>query len=354
MKAKKRVAVHVSHFSWFEVFLSFLVMSLVAAVPGLLYGQHNWRVVFSVYSLWYALYWVIVALVFVGFTAWQRYRSMDRPLRELSDAAERVASGDFSVYLQPLHSPANYDYLDAMFANFNTMVAELGSIETLSDDFVANVSHEFKRPLANIEGYAQALQLPNLSEKDRLQYTTTIIQATQQLSSLVTNVLRLSKLQNQTIKPQLELFDLNTQLTRVVLDHDAMLEAKSLEMAIELPEKLELTSDAALLRVVWQNLLRNAIKFTPVHGQISLKAVQTKTAVVVSFQDTGEGMSAETQRHLFDKFYQGDSSHASEGNGLGMAMVAQILHLVNGEIQVTSAIDQGSTFTVTLPLTQEK
>lgn len=354
MKAKKRVTVHVSHFSWLEVFLSFLIMSLVAAVPGLLYGQHNWHVVFSVYSLWYALYWVIIALVFVGFTAWQRYRSMDRPLRELSDAAERVASGDFSVYLQPLHRPANYDYLDAMFANFNTMVAELGSIETLSDDFIANVSHEFKRPLANIEGYAQALQLPNLSEADRLQYTATIIQSTQQLSGLVTNVLRLNKLQNQTIKPQLETFDLNDQLTRVVLDHDAMLENKSLEMAIDLPEKLELTSDAALLRVVWQNLLRNAIKFTPANGQISLSAVQTETAITVSLQDTGEGMSAETQRHLFDKFYQGDSSHASEGNGLGMAMVAQILRLVNGEIQVNSELDQGSTFTVKLPLTPKK
>ncbi|WZK66089.1 HAMP domain-containing sensor histidine kinase [Lacticaseibacillus rhamnosus] len=188
------------HFSWFQFFGSFFTLSILAALPGILYGN-NWHLVLTPLLGWYLLYWALVAAGFSAFTAWQKYRAFDKPLKALSDAAEQVANGNFDVYLQPVHAPQNYDYLDAMFANFNIMVAELGSTETLRSDFVANVSHEFKRPLANIQGYAQALQQSGLDRKTQQLYLTTISDSVAHLATLVTNILKLNKLQTQVTAP---------------------------------------------------------------------------------------------------------------------------------------------------------
>lgn len=345
--AKHHFTRHVARFSWWEFTLTFFIFGLLAAVPGLTYGN-NARFLPTAYTWWYLLYCLIIATAFSALTAWQRYRTFEKPLRALSDAAERVADGDLSVYLQPVHRPENYNYLDAMFANFNTMVAELGSIETLRGDFVANVSHEFKRPLAVIRSYSEALQTTQLDADTQARYLATINTAATELATLVTNVLRLNKLETQATRPQKQPFDLTEQLTQVIFAHDQQLEDKQIELNVNIPDQLPVIGDAELLKVVWNNLLANAIKFTPEHGTITLTAATSATGASVSIRDTGAGMYPATQAHIFQKFYQGDTSHAAQGNGLGLAMLAQILKLTGGRIQVDSHHNQGSTFTVTL------
>ncbi|MCI1892059.1 MAG: HAMP domain-containing histidine kinase [Schleiferilactobacillus harbinensis] len=345
----KAVRVRVNrHFSWFQFFGSFFVMSILAAMPGLILGN-NWHLVISPQLVWYVIYWILVAAAFSAFTAWQKYHAFDKPLRDLSDAAEKVAGGDFSVYLQPVHAPEKYDYLDAMFANFNIMVAELGSTETLREDFVANVSHEFKRPLANIQGYAQALQEPGLSPADKARYIATINQSATQLAALVTNILKLNKLQTQVSQPTHVPFDLSAQLTRAILDFDDALDQKDLDLTVAIPDTLTIASDPELLGIVWHNIIGNAVKFAPAQGHVKVAAEKHNQMVQVTIQDDGAGMDEATQTHIFDKFYQGDTSHAVEGNGLGLAMVAQIIRLIGAQIAVHSQLGQGTTMIVSIP-----
>ncbi|KRM86932.1 MULTISPECIES: HAMP domain-containing sensor histidine kinase [Lacticaseibacillus] len=347
-KRKAHFRVHATSFSWVELTTLFLGFGLLAAVPGLAYSQ-DWRDVLSPYAGWYLLYCLIVAVGFALLASWQRYRTFDKPLRALSTAAERVASGDYSVYLQPVHRPERYDYLDAMFANFNTMVAELNSIETLRGDFVANVSHEFKRPLAIIRSYSEALQQSDLEATTRATYLATINTAATDLAELVSNILRLNKLETQISQPEHQSFDLVEQLTQVIFASDPLLESYNLELEVDMPERLQIIGDPDLLKVVWNNLLANAIKFTPDNGSIHLNVSNQHEHVTVSISDTGIGMNDQTRAHMFQKFYQGDRSHAELGNGLGLAMVAQILKLVEGQLEVQSELGQGSTFTIRLP-----
>lgn len=347
-KNKPTFRAQAASFSWIELTILFLGFGLLAAVPGLIYSG-DWQSVLSPFAGWYLLYCLLVAIGFALLAAWQRYRTFAKPLQALSIAAEKVASGDYSVYLPPVHRPERYDYLDAMFANFNTMVAELGSIETLRGDFVANVSHEFKRPLAVIKSYSEALQKDDLDSETQAAYLATINTAATDLADLVSNILRLNKLETQTTQPERTTFDLVEQLTQVIFASDPRLDEHQLELVVDMPEKLAMMGDPELLKVVWNNLLANAIKFTPDHGTITLAVKAQAQHVAVSFTDTGIGTDQATQTHMFQKFFQGDRSHAGLGNGLGLAMVASILKLVHGHIAVTSEVGVGSTFTVTLP-----
>jgi signal transduction histidine kinase len=347
-KRKATFITHTTRFSWLAMVGLFLGFGVLAAVPGIAYSA-DWQDVFSPYAGWYLLYCLIVATLLATLTAWQKYRRFDKPLRELSAAAEKVAANDYSVYLQPIHRPEKYDYLDAMFANFNTMVAELNSIETLRGDFVANVSHEFKRPLAIIKSYTESLQQGDLDESTQSDYLHTIDTATTDLADLVANILRLNKLETQVSEPQRVAFDLVEQLTQVIFSSDPMLETHQLDLVVDMPEHFAMIGDPELLKIIWNNLFANAIKFTPDHGQIKLSVTENVNHVTVSITDSGTGMNEQTQAHMFQKFFQGDSSHKALGNGLGLAMVAQILKLVNGQIQVESVVAQGSTFTIQLP-----
>lgn len=347
-KPKAAFIVKTNRFSWLAMLGLFLGFGLLAAVPGIAYSK-DWQSMLSPYAGWYLLYCLIVAIVLATLTSWEKYRTFDKPLRALSAAAEKVAGGDYSVYLQPVHRPEKYDYLDAMFANFNTMVAELNSIETLRGDFVANVSHEFKRPLAIIKSYTEALQQGDLDAQTRADYLQTIDTAATDLAELVSNILRLNKLETQVSEPKHVAFDLVEQLTQVIFAHDPTLEAHQLDLEVDMPEQLAMIGDPELLKVVWNNLLANAIKFTPDQGQITLNVVEHANHVTVSIKDSGVGMDAQTKAHMFQKFFQGDASHKALGNGLGLTMVAQILKLVHGQIDVASTIGQGSTFTIRLP-----
>ena len=297
------------------------------------------------------LYWVIVAAVFLYVTDLQIKYNYDKPMRKLSDAAKKVAEGDFSVYVEPMHTPEKYDYIDVMFTDFNVMVHELGSIETLKNDFVANVSHEIKTPLSIIKNYTSLLKNSELNEDARNEYMDTIISATDNLSALVTNILRLNKLENQEIEAPLQPFDLCRQLYDCVIGFETILDEKDIELTTDIEDKAMIIADKEMLEIVWNNLISNALKFTQPKGMVTLVQTSDVDSVTVAVTDTGCGMDSETTKHIFDKFYQVDNSHSEEGNGLGLALANRIVERLEGSLIVESELGIGSTFTVIIPVT---
>lgn len=299
-------------------------------------------------------YWIFVSIVFTLLTRYQINKNFEKPIKRFAEAAEAVANGDFSVYVPPIHTAEKQNYLDVVFLNFNTMVEALGSIETLKTEFFSNVSHEIKTPLAIILNYAEALQKDNLTENDRLAYIDTIIQSSKRLSELITNILKLNKLEKQVIEPLNEPYDLCEQLCECALRYENIWEQKNIEFEADLEDKATIEADESLLELVWNNLLSNAVKFTEPGGTVMLRQTSTEDEIIVSVSDTGCGMSQETGKHIFDKFYQGDTSHSTEGNGLGLALSLRIIQLTGGRIMVDSELNVGSTFTVYLPLLTNK
>lgn len=328
-------------------FVSLLLMSGVHMGLVTLINAKGWNDIVAV--LIPTVYWALVAVSLTLYARWQIKKTYEEPMHRLAKATAKVAQGDFSVYVPPLHTVDKLDYLDVMILDFNTMVEELGSIEPLKTDFFSNVSHEMKTPLAVIQNYAQLLQKENLTEEERLEYADSILQSTRKLSSLITNILKLNKLEKQTIRPAPEQYDLCQQLCGCALQFEDAWEKKEIEFIAELEDRIIIEADPGLLELVWTNLLSNAVKFTPSGGTVTLTQTSNEQEVTVSVSDTGCGMDEKTLRHIYDKFYQGDTSHSTEGNGLGLALVQRILQLSNGTITVKSRVGQGSAFTVRLP-----
>lgn len=295
--------------------------------------------------------WIVAAVVFTLWTNYQISRHYQKPIEEFSEAARKVASGDFSVYLAPHHTADKYTHLDVLFTDFNKMVEELGSIETLKTDFFSNVSHEIKTPLAVIQNNGELLSLEGLTNERGVEYTENILHATKRLSNLITNMLKLNKLEKQTIKPATELYDVSAQLCECALEFEDVWEKKDIDFEADIEEKTMIEADKGLMELVWTNLLSNAMKFTSPGGKITLSQKSDENIITVSVADTGCGMDENTMNHIFDKFYQGDTSHSTEGNGLGLALVKRILQLSDGEIDVYSKTGKGTVFTVRLPRT---
>lgn len=296
------------------------------------------------------VYWSIIAAGLTVFTRWRIQKTYDIPVQRLAKAAQQVAEGDFSIYVPTMHTAENKDYLDRLIDDFNKMVAELGSMETLKTDFFTNVSHEFKTPLAGIQNNAMLLQRKNISEKEQWECADAIVESTRRLSDLISNILKLNKLEKQTIVPKAEPYDLCEQLCECVIQFDGIMEKKEIEFEADLEDQAVIAADESLMELVWNNLLSNAIKFTPDGGSIVLHQHTDADGIIVSVSDTGCGMDSETQKKIFEKFYQGDTSHATEGNGLGLALVLRVLHLLDCQISVQSELGKGSVFTVHIPL----
>lgn len=269
------------------------------------------------------------------------------PITGLSQATEEVAKGNFNVVLPYEHHKIRE--LGEMSANFNKMVQELNGIETLRNDFVVNVSHEFKTPISSIEGYAALLQDLTLTAEERREYSRLIMESTRQLSSLCSNVLKLSKLENQEFFPEKEEFRLDEQIRQALLLLEPQWSSKNLVLDIDM-EPLRFCGSEELLMQVWLNLLGNAVKFSHEEGNIAVTLQSAGERVAVIISDDGIGMSEEVRKHIFEKFYQGDPSRKAEGNGLGLPLARQIVALYAGEIHVKSTPGLGATFTVTLPL----
>ena len=273
-------------------------------------------------------------------------RLIVRPVQNISEAFDELSAGNFEVKVPETERIRE---IREMAQHFNAMTYELSHIETLRSDFVANVSHEFKTPIASIEGYATLLQNPSLPQEKHNHYVEKILENSRRLASLSTNVLMLSKLENQEIIPGKAEFRLDEQLRTCILLLENKWTQKNIAWDISLFRQIYYGSEE-LLEQVWINLLDNAIKHSPPGGAIAVDIQTSESEITVCITDHGDGMSAEVQKHIFEKFYQGDSSHRSEGNGLGLALVKRIIQLSRGEISVKSAPGMGAEFKVSLPI----
>ncbi|MBO5377246.1 MAG: HAMP domain-containing histidine kinase [Ruminiclostridium sp.] len=291
---------------------------------------------------------LLISLLFTVIDAMRRKLMVERPTKRIVSAGEKITSGDFSVRIEPLVGNYAYESFNSIIDCFNKMAEELGSVETLRTDFIANVSHELKTPLAVMQNYGTMLQSPDLPNEKRIEYAKGITENSRRLASLITNILKLNRLENQQIFPVSERFDLSEQLCQSLLQFEEIWEQKGIEIETNIEDEININSDSELLSLVWNNLFSNAFKFTENGGTVSVSLSADDEYATVKISDTGCGISAETGKHIFEKFYQGDTSHAMKGNGLGLALVKRVVDIMNGEIAVESKVGMGSTFTVRL------
>ena len=259
-------------------------------------------------------------------------------------AIDKVSHGEFGYQLEV---PKKGQFKE-LYENFNKMSKELSSIQTLKDEFIHDFSHEFKTPIASINGFANLLLEGGLSEEEQRQYLKIIADESARLSGLAESTLMLNRLENQQFVGEVKPYRLDLQIKECVILLEREWSAKDLVINSELPP-VTFEGNATLMQQVWLNLLSNAIKFTPHGGEISLFLSRAQNKITVKVADTGIGMSDEVAAHVFDKYYQGDKSHATRGNGLGLAIVKRIITLTGGTVSVESKENAGSTFTVCLP-----
>lgn len=272
-------------------------------------------------------------------------RKLIEPLSKIAEGTKKVAHGDFSVRLDI----SSIKEVEELAASFNTMVEEISNIETLRSDFTSNVSHEFKTLIVSIRGFAKLLQNKDLPDEERAEYTQIIIEESQRLSHLATNILELTKLENPSILTDQHPFSLDEQIRRVAALMEHKWREKTLDVTLKM-QSIQICNEEDLLQQVWLNLFDNAIKFSEEYGKILIELTEVDDVAHFTISDNGIGMDPATVQHLFDKFYQGDTSHSQKGNGLGLALVKQIIFLCEGQIEVKSKEGFGSQFIVTLPL----
>ena len=329
---------------WF--FLSCIIILLVAAVVALVAVL---LYVFDVADTETAFIILCIALsvaVAAGVLSMLMGRTVLKPLKRLSEASRQIAAGDFDLNLT--YEGKISEFRDT-YDSFNVMARELKGIETLRSDFIANVSHEFKTPLSTIEGYAMLLQDQELSSEERADSAQRIVDSAGRLSALVSNILMLSKLEHHTADVEKSPFRLDEQIRQVMVGLEPIWGPKELQLELDL-QPLRYEGNESLLYHVWSNLIGNAVKFSPAEGPLVVTLRREGQQVVFSVTDRGPGMSQDVQRHIFDKFYQGDRSRRQEGSGLGLPLAKRVVELCGGAISVESRPGQGSTFTVTLPV----
>lgn len=289
---------------------------------------------------------ILLSVLFTVTDAIRRKLTTEKITKHIAEAAMKVVQGDFSVRIAPVNQFGADDKFNEIINCFNTMAEELAGVETLRTDFIANVSHEMKTPLAVMQNYGTLLQAPNLEEEVRMEYAKGVTDSSRRLADMMTNILKLNRLEKQQIYPKTEEYDLGEQLCECLLGYETVWEKKNIEIETEIAEDVKVNTDGELLSLVWNNLFSNAFKFTPEGGKVSVKLKVIEHHAIVKVQDTGCGMSPEVGAHIFEKFYQGDTSHATQGNGLGLALVKRVVDILQGEISVESSLGKGSNFTV--------
>ena len=270
------------------------------------------------------------------------------PLQRNIEAMKKLANGDFTVRV----NHAEHGYVPREMVefeqSFNKAAEELGGTEILRKDFINNFSHEFKTPIVSIQGFAKQLKKENLSEEKKQEYIDIIISESKRLTNLSSNILMLSKLENQQIITDKTSFSLDEQIRNCILLLEKQWTAKDISFDIDMQE-IQYTTNAEMLSQVWVNIIGNAIKFSPEGSSIRVKLFKEGDVITAEITDRGIGMDQQTISHIFERFYQGDRAHASEGNGLGLPLVKRIVELCNGNIRVESQYGKGTNFIVTLP-----
>lgn len=287
---------------------------------------------------------LLLSLLFTVGDEIRRKITVERPVKRITQAAQKIMQGDLSVRIEPEHKDA--EQFDEIIHCINRMTEELSSLETLRTDFIANVSHELKTPLAVLQNYGTLLQQPALDDETRIEYAKAVSDSARRLASMMANILKLNRLENQKIYPQTAEYDLSEQLCQCLLQFENVWETSDIEIDTDIADDVTVKADAELLSLVWNNLFSNAFKFTEPGGTVSVSLTATDHHAIVKVKDTGCGMTPEVGAHIFEKFYQGDTSRATQGNGLGLALVKRVIDIMQGQIGVESAVGKGTTFTV--------
>lgn len=291
---------------------------------------------------------IISSLVCTLIDVIRRKIQIEKPVKDILQATKQMAKGDFNVLLLPDHKFNNYTRYDLIKEDLNFLAKELSKNEILKNDFISNVSHEIKTPLAVIQNYAKALTNKNLDEETKEKYLNSLQNACKKLSDLITNILKLNKLENQNLKLDLKQFNLSESITNQILNYETLIENKNIELECNIEEDINIISEETYLEIIWSNLISNAIKFTDNNGKIFISLIKQNNEIIFKIKDTGCGIDSETGKNIFEKFYQGDTSHSKEGNGLGLALVKKVIDILGGQIQVESEKGIGTTFTVKL------
>jgi len=291
------------------------------------------------------IYVLFAALLFSLIDIIRRKLMVERPVEQILTATEKIAKGDFNVKLIPMHSYYKYDDYDVIMENINKMVQELSKSEILKSEFVSNVSHEIKTPLSVIQNYAKVLRSGNIDNDTRERFLNTLVNQSQKLSDLVTNILKLNKLENQALMQNKQELNIGELLRECVIQFEELFEKKAVNIYCDVSD-INLEVEPSYISLIFNNLISNALKFTEKGGNVDISLKAYNDNVIFSVKDTGCGMSKEVGEKIFDKFYQGDTSHSSEGNGLGLALVKKIIDIMGGEIEVESEVNKGSKFTV--------
>ncbi|MBR2023326.1 MAG: HAMP domain-containing histidine kinase [Clostridia bacterium] len=290
---------------------------------------------------------LLLSLLFTIADMLRRKFTMQRAVKRIVEGTEKLVHGDFSVRIKPLSPMFADDGINACIESFNRLAEELSAVETLRCDFIANVSHEMKTPLAVMQNYASLMANSDLTEEQRKEYAQGIVSGAKRMSSMMSNILKLSRLENQQTPLVVKRFNVSAQLCACLLQYENVWERKGIEIVTDIPDDVQMEGDEELLSHVWNNLFSNAFKFTKDGGRVEITLQSTQDAVCVKVADTGIGMSPEVGARIFEKFYQGDESRATQGNGLGLALVKRVVDIMQGEITVQSKENVGTTFCVT-------
>ena len=337
-----------SSINWVGVISFFVLIAIVMQMAILCYDYITQRTSNLNLVAVLILVEIIILSTFCTLFDWIRRKIMvDRPTKKILDATEKIAQGDFSTRLEIVHEYGKYNEYDLIMENLNKMATELQQNEVLKTDFISNVSHEIKTPLAIIQNYATLLQDESLDADTRKAHSKTLISACKRITDLITNILKLNKLENQQIQEKHEVFSLTEALSDCVVEFETIIEKKNLQLDCDFCD-VNVYSSKSLLDIVWNNLISNAIKFTPEGGSIKVGLTKIGKNVQIQVADTGCGMTSQTGAKIFEKFYQGDTSHSEQGNGLGLALVKKVIDILGGEISVQSKLNEGSTFTILL------
>lgn len=292
-----------------------------------------------------AFTWIAVGVIIVTSTQ----RIWFTRVTKISQGMREIANGNYKVRVAEKDKKETVTELGDLERTFNQMSSELDGIEMFRSDFINNFSHEFKTPIVSIRGFARRLQDEKLTEEQRKEYIDIIVKESERLSTMAQNVLLLTKLENQNIVSEKTEFYLDEQIRGAILLLEKNWNEKELELDLDLDE-IKYVFNEEMMSHVWINLISNAIKFTPHGGSLACSLKKRENCVTVTIKDSGCGMSEDVMERIFEKFYQGDSSHATAGNGIGLNIVKRIVTLANGEISVESKLGEGSTFTVILPI----
>ena len=322
------------------VFISLLLIAFMAWIGVWLMDYFD----FSLFPV-HNIIWLMLISAFVGSVVTVFLQKwIFKPINKLGAAMDQVAKGNLDAQLE---LGKNFSEIEDIYRNFNQMTKELSSAEILKTDFISNVSHEFKTPINAIEGYATLIHGDEeLDTQQRNLYAEKILFNTNRLSKLVGNILLLSKVDNQAIGQDVKLFRLDEQIRQAILQHEAEWTRKELELLVEL-DALSFEGPEGLMFHMWSNLIGNAVKFSPQGGAVEIKLKKEKEKIRFTVSDEGGGVSEEAAKHIFDKFYQADSSHRQEGNGLGLPLVKQISRLSGGSVSFENT-EKGCCFTVEL------